>query len=256
MRENSKLATAVLDTLWKSSLVALAVCEAASGRLKDANGAFLDLLPSRYRTKKTLGAALEDCLPELELSGLRDAFRRCFSTGMPVHLDAVRFGPPEGGSFFVNCILLPLLAVTPSSGGVEAAAAPPTAVLLVASERKTELPPLDAVHLVDLHARHALAHRFHLSAREIDIVGECMRGKKNREIAHDLHIGISTVKRHLESAYRKMGISSSRSLPLAILNVVRSLSLTSSGDKDGGPANAFDALAPGSHPERADFQAA
>ncbi|MGH9479396.1 MAG: LuxR C-terminal-related transcriptional regulator, partial [Terriglobales bacterium] len=47
---------------------------------------------------------------------------------------------------------------------------------------------------------------------------------KNRQIAQDLHIGISTVKRHLESAYRKMGISSSRSLPIAILNVLRSLS--------------------------------
>ncbi len=216
MRENSKLRGAVLETLWKSSLVGLAVCDGQSGALRDANAAFLDLLDSRYRTKKTLGTPLEQCLPTLEPSGLQEAFRRSLATGMAVHADAVRFQRGNGASVAVNLILLPLAEDKPGD-----AAAP--LVLLVASERKTELPVSDSLNLVDAHTRQALGRQFHLSAREIDIVGECLQGKKNRQIAQDLHIGISTVKRHLESAYRKLGISSSRSLPIAILTVLRTL---------------------------------
>lgn len=218
MRENSKLRNAVLETLWKSSLVGLAIYDATGGTLRDANGAFLDLLDTRYRTKKTLGTALEQCLPEINLSGLQEAFRRALESGMAVHADAVRFHRGPGQTLLVNCMLLPMGADGPADG------APATALLLVASERKTELPVAEQLNLVDVHTRQALARQFHLSAREIDIVGECLQGKKNRQIALDLHIGISTVKRHLESAYRKMGISSSRSLPIAILNVLRTLS--------------------------------
>ncbi|HET9784886.1 MAG TPA: LuxR C-terminal-related transcriptional regulator [Terriglobales bacterium] len=220
MRENSKLRTAVLETLWKSTLVGLAVFDGAQGTLREANGAFLDLLDSRYRTKKTLGSSLEQCLPEVEASGLQAAFRQCLSSGLAVHADAVRFHHNGGASLLVNCILMPLLEEHGEGSQGEAGLTP---VLLVASERKTELPASDRLNLVDIHTRQALARHFHLSAREIDIVGECLQGKKNRQIAQDLHIGISTVKRHLESAYRKMGISSSRSLPIAILNVLRSL---------------------------------
>src|SRR6185437_12741040 len=144
-------------------------------------------------------------------------FQRCLKTGMAVHADAVRFRHAAGSSLLVNCILLPMLAEGEAETG-----APPQ-LLLVASERKTEMPQGEALNLVDVHTRQALGRQFHLSAREIDIVGECLQGKKNSQIAHDLHIGISTVKRHLESAYRKMGISSSRSLPIAILNVLRAL---------------------------------
>jgi DNA-binding CsgD family transcriptional regulator len=219
MRENSKLRTAVLDTLWKSTLVGLAVFDGAQGTLREANGAFLDLLDSRYRTKKTLGSSLEQCLPEVEAGGLQAAFRQCLSSGLAVHVDAVRFHRHGGSSLLVNCILMPLL--DEHGEGAAETGLPP--VLLVASERKTELPAGDRLNLVDIHTRQALARHFHLSAREIDIVGECLQGKKNRQIAQDLHIGISTVKRHLESAYRKMGISSSRSLPIAILNVLRTL---------------------------------
>lgn len=218
MRENSRLRNAVLETLWKSPLVGLAIYDVEEGRLRDANGAFLDLLDSRYRTKKTLGTPLEQCLPEIEMGGLHEALRRSLSTGMPVHADAVRFHRGTGASILVNCILLPMGLDGPAEGS------PAPALLLVASERKTELPSGEHLNLVDVHTRQALSRQFHLSAREIDIVGECLQGKKNRQIALDLHIGISTVKRHLESAYRKMGISSSRSLPLAILNVLRTLS--------------------------------
>lgn len=220
MRENSKLRSAILETLWKSTLVGLAVYDPTQGTLRDANSAFLDLLDSRYRTKKTLGSPLEQCLPEIAVSGLQEAVRQCLSSGLAVHVDAVRFHRNGGASTLVNCILLPL-----AEERSESAPAPPSAplLLLVASERKTELPGGESLNLVDVHTRQALARQFHLSAREIDIVGECLQGKKNRQIAQDLHIGISTVKRHLESAYRKMGISSSRSLPIAILNVLRAL---------------------------------
>lgn len=219
MRENSKLRSAILETLWKSTLVGLAVYDPTQGTLRDANGAFLDLLDSRYRTKKTLGSPLEQCLPEIAVSGLQEAVRQCLSSGLAVHVDAVRFHRNGGSSTLVNCILLPL-----AEERSETAPAPSAPLLLlVASERKTELPVGESLNLVDVHTRQALARQFHLSAREIDIVGECLQGKKNRQIAQDLHIGISTVKRHLESAYRKMGISSSRSLPIAILNVLRTL---------------------------------
>ncbi|MGH9477626.1 MAG: helix-turn-helix transcriptional regulator, partial [Terriglobales bacterium] len=215
MRDNSKLRNAVLETLWKSSLVGLAIYDPSGGTLRDANGAFLDLLDTRYRTKKTLGTPLEQCLPEINLSGLREAFQHALASGMAVHADAVRFHRGPDQTLLVNCMLLPMGAEGPAEGAAA------TALLLVASERKTELPGADQLNLVDMHTRQALARQFHLSAREIDIVGECLQGKKNRQIAQDLHIGISTVKRHLESAYRKMGISSSRSLPIAILNVLR-----------------------------------
>lgn len=220
MRENSKLSSAILETLWKSTLVGLAVYDPTQGTLRDANGAFLDLLDSRYRTKKTLGSLLEQCLPEIAVSGLQEAVHQCLNSGLAVHVDAVRFHRHGGASTLVNCILLPM-----AEERSETAPAPPSPplLLLVASERKTELPVGESLNLVDVHTRQALARQFHLSAREIDIVGECLQGKKNRQIAQDLHIGISTVKRHLESAYRKMGISSSRSLPIAILNVLRAL---------------------------------
>lgn len=219
MRENSKLRNSVLETLWKSTLVGLAIFDPGPGTLRDANTAFLDLLDSRFRTKKTLGSPLEQCLPEVEMSGLQEALRQCVASGLAVHVDAVRFHRGSGASLLVNCILMPLVE---EHADATAMLAPPL-VLLVASERKTEMPVGESLNLVDVHTRQALVRQFHLSAREIDIVGECLQGKKNRQIAQDLHIGISTVKRHLESAYRKMGISSSRSLPLAILNVVRTL---------------------------------
>ncbi|MGH9487162.1 MAG: helix-turn-helix transcriptional regulator [Terriglobales bacterium] len=217
MRENSKLRSAVLETLWKSTLVGLALYDPAQRTLREANGAFLDLLDSRFRTKKTLGTPLEQCLPEVEMSGLQEAFRQCLATGMAVHVDAVRFHRGSGISVLVNCILMPMIEERSETSP------PPPLLLLVASERKTDLPMADRLNLVDVHTRQALVRQFHLSAREIDIIGECLQGKKNRQIAQDLHIGISTVKRHLESAYRKMGISSSRSLPVAILNVLRAL---------------------------------
>ncbi len=216
MRENSKLRTMVLDTLWKNPVVGLAIYDAEQGTLKDANTAFLNLLDGRFRTKKTLGSPIEQCLTDFELTGLRDLFRKSLSNGAAFHSDAVRLRRSQGGESRLSCSILPLQLDFET-------AALPTALLLVATEVRSEVPVGDPAHLIDTHTRHALARQFHLSAREIDIVSECLQGKKNRQIAADLHIGISTVKRHLESAYRKMGISSSRSLPLSILSVIRNM---------------------------------
>jgi DNA-binding CsgD family transcriptional regulator len=217
MRENSKIRNSVLDTLWKNPVVGLAVYDAEQGTLKDANNAFLDLLDSRFRTKKTLGMPIEQCLPDFDLTGLKEVFQRTLTTGMPFHSDSLRLNRSQMGPISIACTILPLTAEGIVDGGV------PQGLLLIASERKSEVPVPDSMNLIVNQTRHALARHFHLSAREIDIVTECLQGKKNRQIAQDLHIGISTVKRHLESAYRKMGISSSRSLPLSILGVIRSM---------------------------------
>jgi DNA-binding CsgD family transcriptional regulator len=216
MRENSKLRNSVLETLWRNPMIGMAVYDAESGSLKDANGAFLDLLDSRFRTKKTLGLPMDQCIPDFDLSGLKEIFQRTLTTGMPFHADSLRLNRSQMGTITIACTVLPI-----TEGILEGGM--PRSLLLVASERKSELPIGDTVNLIDNQTRHALARQFHLSAREIDIVAECLQGKKNRQIAGDLHIGISTVKRHLESAYRKMGISSSRSLPLSILGVIRSM---------------------------------
>lgn len=216
MRENSKLRNSVLDTLWRNPLVGLAVYDADQGTLKDANGAFLELLDSRFRTKKTLGTPIDQCLPDFDVNGLKEIFQRSLASATPFHTDTLRLRRGPSSTITLTCSVLPLL----SDISLEAA---PRALLLVASERKSELPISDTLNLIDMPTRHALGRRFHLSAREIDIVNECLQGKKNRQIAQDLHIGISTVKRHLESAYRKMGISSSRALPLSILRVIQQL---------------------------------
>ncbi|MGH9533552.1 MAG: LuxR C-terminal-related transcriptional regulator [Terriglobales bacterium] len=217
MRENGKLRTLVLDSLWRNPVVGLAIYDAAQQSLKDANGAFLELLDSRLRTKKTLGMPMEQCLPEFDLSGLRSICERVLQTGIAYHTESLRLQRSQLGSTTVSCSILPVVT------GEEHEPGESHLLLLVATERKSQLPKPEQMNLLDNHTRQALARQFHLSAREIDIVSECLQGKKNRQIATDLHIGISTVKRHLESAYRKMGISSSRSLPLSILQVVRSL---------------------------------
>lgn len=254
MREHSRMRNQVLETLWHNAVLGLAVYDAETGLLKDANTAFLELLDARFRTKKTLGTPLEQCLPDVELNGLRDVLQRAASSGLACQLENLTIRRGAMTTITASCCVLPMLdglaeefaaggrlpgaAEAPAAGGEGGGKQPsrapvtPTRIglaslgavrwlLLVASERKAELPVTDRIELIDTHTRHALARRFHLSARELDIVSECLRGKKNRQIALDLHIGISTVKRHLESAYRKLGISSSRSLPLSILQVIR-----------------------------------
>lgn len=53
-----------------------------------------------------------------------------------------------------------------------------------------------------------------LTARECQILCEVEQGKTNHEIAHTLFISVSTVKKHLEHVYAKLGVKS-RSAALA-----------------------------------------
>ena len=46
-----------------------------------------------------------------------------------------------------------------------------------------------------------------LSAREQEVLHLLCRGYRNREIAEELFIGIETVKTHLKSVFRKLGVS-------------------------------------------------
>ncbi len=205
--------SAVLDTLWNNPVIGMAIYDGETGVLKDANAAFLDLLDSRFRTKKTLGLPIEQCLPEMDLSGLKDIFHRTLSSNLPFHSDLIRLNRPQMGPIQ---IAMTVLALNLDAGS-------PRYLLMVASERKPGPALPQFWNILDNQTRHLLARHFHLSARELDIIAECLQGKKNRQIADDLHIGISTVKRHLESAYRKMGITSSRSLPLSILAVLQQM---------------------------------
>ncbi len=45
-----------------------------------------------------------------------------------------------------------------------------------------------------------------LSVRELQILQRICRGDSNEEIAADLYVSINTVKTHIRSAYRRLGI--------------------------------------------------
>ncbi|MDQ8203997.1 response regulator transcription factor [Pelagicoccus sp. SDUM812003] len=47
-----------------------------------------------------------------------------------------------------------------------------------------------------------------LSSRERDVLVEIAKGKSNAAVAKDLHLKVGTVKTHLESIYRKLGVTS------------------------------------------------
>jgi DNA-binding CsgD family transcriptional regulator len=47
-----------------------------------------------------------------------------------------------------------------------------------------------------------------LSQRETEVLAWVMQGKDNKAIAAQLNIGISTVRKHLENTYRKLGVQS------------------------------------------------
>ena len=228
MRDNPKLRAAVLEALWRNPVLGLAVFESGQTVLRDANNAFLELLDSRFRTKKTLGTPIEQCWLDFTSSGLPDAFQRVQASGVAFHAENLKLNRSQLGPTTLSCTVLPLFG-----GGDEKSEEAPQGVLLMAMERAAAAPSPEQMSLLNQQTRHALGQQYRLSAREIDIISECLQGKKNRQIAQDLHIGISTVKRHLESAYRKMGITSSRSLPMAILGVVRALP---SGGPESEPA--------------------
>jgi HD-GYP domain-containing protein (c-di-GMP phosphodiesterase class II) len=47
-----------------------------------------------------------------------------------------------------------------------------------------------------------------LTAREAEIVGLLARGLQTKQMAHALHVSVKTADRHIQNAYRKMGVSS------------------------------------------------
>jgi DNA-binding NarL/FixJ family response regulator len=46
-----------------------------------------------------------------------------------------------------------------------------------------------------------------LTPRELEVLGHLARGKPNRQIAQELHLSLSTVKRHVEHIIFKLGVS-------------------------------------------------
>jgi len=57
-----------------------------------------------------------------------------------------------------------------------------------------------------------------LSDREVDVLLSLAKGKGNRAIAAELYIGAETVKSHLKSIYRKLGVSSRAEATARVLN--------------------------------------
>lgn len=46
-----------------------------------------------------------------------------------------------------------------------------------------------------------------LSPRETEVLALIQRGLSNLEITHELYLSLNTVKSHIRSAYRKMGVT-------------------------------------------------
>lgn len=52
-----------------------------------------------------------------------------------------------------------------------------------------------------------LSSPYPLTPREMEVLGHLARGKTNRQIGQELHLSLSTVKRHLERIISKLGVS-------------------------------------------------
>ncbi|MBS5477767.1 MAG: LuxR family transcriptional regulator, partial [Coriobacteriia bacterium] len=61
-------------------------------------------------------------------------------------------------------------------------------------------------------AATSLARRFRLSPREVEVLFLLAKGRNRSYIAHELAIGDETVKSHVKSLYRKMGLHSQQEL--------------------------------------------
>jgi DNA-binding NarL/FixJ family response regulator len=51
-----------------------------------------------------------------------------------------------------------------------------------------------------------------LTPREAEVLELLQTGRSNAEIAHDLHVGVETVRTHARRIYRKLGVSTRREL--------------------------------------------
>src|SRR5215213_9639435 len=73
-----------------------------------------------------------------------------------------------------------------------------------------------------------------LSERETEIVVLAARGLSNHQIAQELHISEATVKRHLATAYHKIGVASrSEAVRMALMEQWIGLAEITSADGDG-----------------------
>ncbi|MEW6209972.1 MAG: helix-turn-helix transcriptional regulator [Acidobacteriota bacterium] len=57
-----------------------------------------------------------------------------------------------------------------------------------------------------------------LTERESQVAVECLRGKKNLEIAEHLHISVETVNKHLDKVYQKAGVRGRAELASRLLD--------------------------------------
>ncbi len=69
--------------------------------------------------------------------------------------------------------------------------------------------------------RRDSSERFHLTRRELDVVGLIVKGLSNREIAKQFDLSEETVKRHLSNIFNKLKLSTR--LELAIFAISHKL---------------------------------
>ncbi|SRR5579883_891702 len=64
----------------------------------------------------------------------------------------------------------------------------------------------------------ASADQYGLTPRELDIIGEIVSGRSNREVSREFAISERTVKHHLTNIFNKLGVSSRLALALFAVN--------------------------------------
>jgi DNA-binding NarL/FixJ family response regulator len=81
-----------------------------------------------------------------------------------------------------------------------------------------------SVHIVEGTPPHPSSQRQwqwdNLTPREMEIAQLAAKGKRNSEIAHDLHISVRTVETHLTNIYAKLGVRSRTELARLIHDLV------------------------------------
>jgi DNA-binding CsgD family transcriptional regulator len=63
-----------------------------------------------------------------------------------------------------------------------------------------------------------LRQMWNLTEREAQVAVECLRGKKNSEIAEELKISVETVNKHLDKVYQKAGVRGRSELASRLLD--------------------------------------
>lgn len=127
--------------------------------------------------------------PYMALSGIKDAMDLLFW----------HEGRPIGGLGVI-------------SKGDDAQFAPETVLLAQSLRRYVEASLAFHPHVQRSTARLRLKARYDLSRRELAVAERIGQGLTNQEIAEDLVIALPTVKTHVQSLFRKVGVSNRTSL--------------------------------------------